>query len=196
MYVSLLVVNSGDPRDAFKSLAYTSPELLSGTSKSDVGDSANIWELGVCLFKLVTGKFPFEREGDGPTTYRTVPVVISRISKVEYSIPDYLSESLKDLLARIFVVDTGKRIQLDEILSHPWVNSQEWPSNASNIAKVMRASSCPVSKETLDGISEAATRPGIGRSTTRSTEDELIDAAAADEMMEDQALNAMQNANI
>lgn len=184
-------INS-DPRDAFKSLAYMSPELLLGASKADVGDSANIWELGVCLFKLVTGKFPFEREGDGPVTYSTVPVVISRISKVDYGIPEHLSAPLKDLFARIFVVDRSKRIQLEEILSHPWVNSQVWPSEAAHIAEIMRKATCPVSKELLEGVSEAATQLALGRSATRSTEEELIDTVTADEMMEDQALDAMR----
>jgi serine/threonine protein kinase len=188
-------INS-DPRDAFKSLPYTSPELLSGATKSDVGDSANIWELGVCLFKLVTGMFPFERESDGPTTYRTVPVVISRVSNSDFTVPEHLSGPLKDLLTRIFVTDRSKRIQLDEILSHPWVNSQPWPPEAGHIAEMMRAARCPVSKEVLEGVSKAATQQGMGRSATYSTEDELIDTAAADEMMQDQALHAMRQANI
>ena len=188
-------INS-DPRDAFKSLPYTSPELLTGASKSDVGDSANLWELGVCLFKLVTGMFPFERESDGPTTYQMVPVIISRVSKVDYCIPEHLSAPLKDLLSRIFVVDRSKRIQLDEILSHPWVNSQPWPSDAGHIEEIMREATCPVSKEVLDGVSEAATQQSFGRSATLSTEEELIDTTAADEMMKDQALDAMRQANI
>jgi len=171
-------INS-DPRDAFKSLAYTSPELLSGASKADIGESANIWELGVCLYKLVTGKFPFERDGDGPVTYRTVPIVISRISKVEYRVPAGLSDALGDLLSRIFVVNVGERMGLDDIMAHPWVNASEWPATMQTIADAMRVT-CPVSKEVLDGVSQGARQPGMGRAnTTRSTEDQLIDEAAA-----------------
>jgi serine/threonine protein kinase len=187
-------INS-DPREAFKRLPYTSPELLSGGSKVSFGESSNVWELGVCLFKMVTGKFPFERDSDGPISYKTVPIVISRISKMEYSIPDHLSDHLRDLLNRIFVLDTKSRIQLDEILLHPWID-HEWPTSPDKISEAMRTSACPVSKDALDMIIEGAKRTSAGRAYTKSMEDELIDVAAVDEMMEDQTLNAMKGTNI
>ena len=188
-------INS-DPRAAFASLPYTSPELLTGASKSDVGESANVWELGVSLYKLVVGRFPFEREGDGHTTYRTVPMVISRISTVDYSIPDTLSPALRDLLGRIFVVSVRERISLEDIMAHPWVNTSEWPATPASIAQIMKDVTCPVSQDVLDGVIKGSVNPGIGRSTTRSTEDELIDAAAADTMLEDQALQALNAAEL
>ena len=38
-----------------------------------------------------------------------------------YVMPRSISPELKDLIARMFVVDTSKRITMDRIKTHPWV---------------------------------------------------------------------------
>lgn len=178
-------VNS-DPREAFKGLPYTPPELLSGGTKDSFGNSANAWELGVCLFKMVTGKFPFEKPGDKKTTYSTVPIVIQRISRMDYTIPDTLSDPLKDLLRKIFVPNTSKRILLEEICAHPWVTNDEspWPYTPDQIAHIMQTKTCPVSRETLETLLAAAkTRDGHGSLTMTSRETESLCDAVTDDIL-------------
>jgi serine/threonine protein kinase len=176
-------VNS-DPREAFKGLPYTPPELLSGGSKEKFGNSANAWELGVCLFKMVTGKFPFEKPGDKKTTYSTVPVVIQRIATMDYTIPENLSESLKDLFRKIFVQKTSERILLEQICAHPWVNEEPWPYTPDQIGELMQSKTCPVDRETLENlIATAKTRDQRDMMTTRDTET-LCDAVTDDVLLE------------
>lgn len=177
-------VNS-DPREAFRGLPYTPPELLSGGSKVDYGNSANAWELGVCLFKMVTGKFPFEKPGDTKTTYSTIPVVIQRISRMDYTIPDSLSESLKDLLKRIFVPSTSQRILLEDICAHPWVNNgAPWPHTPDEIREIMQRATCPIDRQTLETlIAEAKTSQGTQGNGTKETES-LCDAVTDDVLLE------------
>ncbi len=38
----------------------------------------------------------------------------------EYSLPKFLSEDAKDMLAKIFTTDPDKRISVEEIREHPW----------------------------------------------------------------------------
>lgn len=176
-------VNS-DPREAFKGLPYTPPELLAGGSKDDFGNSANAWELGVCLFKMVTGKFPFEKPGDKKTTYSTVPVIIQRIAIMDYTVPDTLSESLKDLFRKIFVHNTSERILLEEICAHPWVNEAPWPYSPDDITQAMQSRTCPVDRETVETLIVAAkSRDPHDMMTSRDTET-LCDAVTDDILLE------------
>jgi len=183
-------INS-DPREAFRGLPYTAPEVLVGKEgeQADADGNRNVWEMGVCLFKMVTGKFPFERPGDGKPSYRTVPIVISRISRMEYNIPESLSETLKDLLNRIFVSNTKERIDLEHIMAHPWVNEAPWPCSVDSIRERMSQVRCPVTKEKLDEMVEASQRRShvapLGETSNADVVDRVCDSVTDDVMLEE-----------
>lgn len=72
--------------------------------------------MGVILFTLVSGRFPFL----GDTAQETIEIIINS----EYTFPSRgFSDNLKDLLSRIFIADPNKRIKLKEVLEHDWVRS-------------------------------------------------------------------------
>jgi serine/threonine-protein kinase SRK2 len=127
-------INS-DPNSALGSLPYTAPEVLNNTMV--VGTHADVWSLGVALFKMATGLYPFERPDDDAKT--KIQKVLSRIEKVEYIIPDRLSGDLKDLLSKMLVAAPQKRITLEKIFQHPWFN-KDLPSGIE--AVTYEASSC------------------------------------------------------
>lgn len=64
-------INS-DPNSALGSLPYTAPEVLSNTMRH--GHQADVWSLGVALYKMCVGLYPFERVGDATDTRTTVQV--------------------------------------------------------------------------------------------------------------------------
>ena len=114
-------INS-DPHSALSSLPYTAPEVLSSSNGALEGTATDVWALGVALFKMVTGMYPFERREDHSGEARTaVQAVLNRIAHAEFCIPHTLSPSLQDLLARMLVKDPGQRMRLDGIVQHPWV---------------------------------------------------------------------------
>jgi aurora kinase len=45
--------------------------------------------------------------------------------------PDYLSEDCQDLINNLIVKDKEKRIKLDQVLMHPWIqkNTSNWYQN-------------------------------------------------------------------
>lgn len=110
-------INS-DPNSALGSLPYTAPEVLNNTMV--VGTHADVWSLGVALYKMATGMYPFDRPDDEAKT--KIQKVLTRIEKVDYVIPDHLSADLKDLLSKMLVADPTKRISLEKIFQHPWFN--------------------------------------------------------------------------
>lgn len=86
-------------------------------------------------YTLIIGKPPFETP-DVKTTYK-------KIKMNNYSFPDHvqISESSKDLIRKILVLEPTKRPSLDEIMSHPFLN------NGGNIPRILPLSTlaCPPS---------------------------------------------------
>ena len=92
---------------------YMSPELIDGISvpKSDV------WSVGVIMYQMLTGKFPFNSSGDKNNLLDNIkknPYNTKYLEEVEYS------DEVKDLIAKILVKDYNKRLSSEECIKHPW----------------------------------------------------------------------------
>lgn len=97
------------------SICYISPEVLNGSYTQ----SCDIWSLGVVLFLMLSGKFPFYG--------RSADETIRRIKMGEFSfdVPawSYISGSAKDLIVQMLVADEVTRISAMDILRHPWLSA-------------------------------------------------------------------------
>ncbi|XP_071691556.1 serine/threonine-protein kinase SAPK7-like [Rutidosis leptorrhynchoides] len=104
------------PKSTVGTPAYIAPEVLSRREYD--GKTADVWSCGVTLYVMLVGAYPFEDQED-PKNFRKT---IQRIMSVQYKIPDYvhISEDCRQLLSRIFVANSARRITLKEIKSHPW----------------------------------------------------------------------------
>lgn len=93
---------------------FIAPEVLNGK----YGKECDFWSVGVLLFLLVTGIYPF----DSVTKNRTE--VFNKIKAGEFVIPEEINAKLsfecKDLLRKMIVVDKSKRISGEQALKHPW----------------------------------------------------------------------------
>ncbi|KXS10487.1 Pkinase-domain-containing protein, partial [Gonapodya prolifera JEL478] len=94
------------------SVAYAAPEMIIG--KQYLGPQADIWSLGVILFTLVCGFLPFDDDSENEI------LVQKKIKELDYEMPEFLSDTCKDLIARILKLDPADRIALNDILHHPW----------------------------------------------------------------------------
>ncbi|XP_059313574.1 serine/threonine-protein kinase SRK2A isoform X3 [Lycium ferocissimum] len=102
------------PKSTVGTPAYIAPEVLSRREYD--GKLADVWSCGVTLYVMLVGAYPFEDQEDN---FRQT---IQRIMAVQYKIPDYvhISQDCRDLLSRIFVANSARRITIKEIKSHPW----------------------------------------------------------------------------
>jgi 5'-AMP-activated protein kinase catalytic alpha subunit len=93
---------------------YLSPEMI--MMKSYDAEKNDVWSLGVVLFAMVTGELPF--------TDKKISKTYSKIAQVLYSYPKgkNVSDSLKNLISLLLVADPEKRLCLDQIYHHEWVN--------------------------------------------------------------------------
>lgn len=96
--------------------AYTAPEVVSG--KGYVGFKADVWSLGIMLFVMVTGRVPFKDKDKS----KSLEVLHELIKKGDFSYPTnvVLSDSLKDLINKMLIVNVDQRITIDEVIAHPW----------------------------------------------------------------------------
>jgi len=89
--------------------AYAAPEMILG--KKYNGPEVDVWSLGVVLYSMITGVFPFENVGD--------------IIKGTYKDPKDCSPVCCDILKKMLQVDILLRATLNQILDHPWCKEQK-----------------------------------------------------------------------
>jgi serine/threonine protein kinase len=89
---------------------YISPEVAKGDPY--VGMASDIWSVGIILYALVTASLPF----DGPNSI----VVLKKIVRGVFSIPEYVPKELQDLIRLMLTLDPTERITIPQIKQHPW----------------------------------------------------------------------------
>ena len=81
------------------------------------GPPADIWALGVLLFTVLSGCFPYRGATDKE--------LYKKIMKADYRLPtevtSYLSVEAVNLLSKLFMIDPMKRPSAKEILQDPWM---------------------------------------------------------------------------
>ena len=110
--VSLVMEEGRLAKDQLGTPAYMAPELLHGKGYSGFG--SDIWNLGVTLYIMLTGKIPFNSEDIGELQ----SIILE--GRFEFPEEPELSAEVKDLISSILVVDPQARIKLPEIKKHRW----------------------------------------------------------------------------
>ncbi|KAH7968605.1 hypothetical protein HPB52_010038 [Rhipicephalus sanguineus] len=96
--------------------AYVSPEILSSsTSGRYSGRAADCWSLGVMLYTLLVGRYPFH---DGDPS-----ILFAKIRRGHFTVPESLSPRARCLVRSLLRRDPSERLTADELLSHPWFTS-------------------------------------------------------------------------
>lgn len=91
--------------------AYVSPEILT-TSRSYSGKAADVWSLGIMLYTMLVGRYPF---------HDTEPAsLFSKIRRGAYAIPDSISSKAKCLIRALLRMEPSERLTAEEALEHPW----------------------------------------------------------------------------
>ena len=92
--------------------AFIAPEILKDKPYDPY--MTDIWSSGVVLYIIISGFFPFR--GSNETELRK-NIISGKFPKL-----NDISDNLKDLLDKMLEINPDKRIYLDEILKHPWLN--------------------------------------------------------------------------
>ena len=89
---------------------FTAPELIKG---GGYNDSVDIWGIGIIFFMLIIGEYPF----DGSTKES----IFARIKDKRLHFSKYkLEKNESNLLRSLLQKDPEKRIEIEDILDHPF----------------------------------------------------------------------------
>ena len=113
---------------------YMAPEILGRTQNPGGGlvqdenetgsydpESVDVWAMGVMLYLLLTGTYPFEdrtRPGNVTATLRRV-----REGRVN-PFPNRVNPAAIDLVGRMIQVDPRRRARLEDVANHPWLREE------------------------------------------------------------------------
>lgn len=89
---------------------YAAPEVID--HQLYPGPEVDVWSCGVILYALLCGRLPFDDD--------SFPRLYAKIRNGAYTVTSHMSQSAKDLITKILVVDPIKRITIPEIRRHPW----------------------------------------------------------------------------
>lgn len=102
--------------------AYVSPEILSGSAPYS-GKMADMWSLGVMLYTMLVGRYPFH-DPDPATLF-------SKIRRGQCCLPEGLSPKAKCLLQSLLRKEPCERLTATELLAHPWFHQ---PPSSQEVA--------------------------------------------------------------
>ncbi|XP_032899706.1 serine/threonine-protein kinase Chk2 isoform X2 [Amblyraja radiata] len=101
---------------------YLAPEVLLGAGAGSYSKAVDCWSLGVILFICLAGYPPFSDQNKEMA-------LRDQIIKGHYRfIRDYwvnVSETAKDLVKKLLIVDPVKRLSTEDALNHPWMQDED-----------------------------------------------------------------------
>jgi serine/threonine protein kinase len=118
--------------------AYVSPEVLNSSQTSFSGCLSDSWSLGIVLFTLLFGSYPFYHE--------KIAIMFAKIIRGKFQLPsmtnstsngtsDLLSLDAKILLRSLIRVKPNERLLPQEILAHNWLRKSEHEIDSFKLRK-------------------------------------------------------------
>eukprot|EP00440_Ansanella_granifera_P006694 gb/GFBE01007256.1/.p1 GENE.gb/GFBE01007256.1/~~gb/GFBE01007256.1/.p1 ORF type:complete len:961 (+),score=159.43 gb/GFBE01007256.1/:1-2883(+) len=95
--------------------SYMAPEIVA--RKEYAGFCADIWAMGVLLYALLCGSFPFRGQNDRDL-YR-------KIVRGVFNVPEFVGEGARAVLHRALTTDMSRRPTVDDLLQDPWLSTHK-----------------------------------------------------------------------
>lgn len=106
--------------DVKGSPVYIAPEIIEKIPYN--GEKVDVFSSGVCLFAMLSGRWPFDCAHISDPLYRMLIEDKSEIFWVGVGNYVTFSESCKNLLENMLKYDPNQRISLKDIVKHDWFN--------------------------------------------------------------------------
>lgn len=115
---------------------YAAPE--SHTPPHKFVPASDLWSAGTLLYILLAGVPPFYADGKGSFAEQNRRMV-QRICASKYVFwPQHfegVSETAKDLVAKLLLVDPAARLTTEQILAHPWIREYDRQAETPLVAQ-------------------------------------------------------------
>ena len=165
--------------------AFQPPEVAAGAI-SFSGFKVDVWACGVTLFRLTTGRVPFEGS--------SLMHLFENIAKGGFDIPDSIAHDadLVALLLGLLTIDPEERLSVPAALQQPWLEERddvrwgdtEWELLTSITKGLMQRKSWDGVLAAAAAASMSGTLPCLSRATEHGVDDSVgfafgMDAAPA-----------------
>jgi len=109
-------------------MTYMAPEIKEG--KTYVGKQVDMFSIGVILFIIVQGIFPFKEARKEEYFYS---LLLNGQTDTYFSKTNgtNLSEDFKDLILKLFSYNGAERPTIEQIRAHPWMQSETFDMEAT-----------------------------------------------------------------
>eukprot|EP00435_Cladocopium_sp_Y103_P019533 s1460_g4.t1 len=98
---------------------YWAPEMLMGRGKDAYDERVDLWSLGVLLYVMLYGRYPFK----GERANEQIKAGVFDLSHPK----NEPSDEAKDLIRKLLKVNANERLSLKECLEHPWLSEAGLP---------------------------------------------------------------------
>lgn len=153
---------------------YVSPELL---LHNQCGFGSDIWALGCMIFQFFEGHPPFRGENELKTFEKIVSLEYlwnGSQSIIDSRIKSGIPSIVISLVRKILVIDTKKRLSLNNIKSNPWFTDINW-ENKKNIWKgIWEIGQNEVSTRHSKGVSSNDNNNNVGTNFTANSYHRMI----------------------
>ncbi|SCV71479.1 BQ2448_3067 [Microbotryum intermedium] len=140
---------------------YAAPEVIAGDQYD--GSAADIWSSGVVLYGLIARTLPFNNDN--------IPTLLNLIKLGDYKMHNAIQGEARDLVQQMVMKDTSKRISVEDIRRHPFVDqsllsndqqdTQFAPSRAELDIEVMGSMTSLLGLPTMQEVAQAILDPSI-----------------------------------
>jgi len=89
---------------------YIPPEMV---TNQVYDNGVDLWTMGILCYEFLVGNPPFESNNQNET--------FDRIKRLDYTFPDYVSDLARDFISKLLQSKSSDRIQLHQVLNHPWI---------------------------------------------------------------------------
>ena len=88
-----------------------------------------MWALGVLLFALLSGTFPFKGQSEKE--------LYGKIQRGSFKFPEMMSSESKFIISRLLEVDPKRRFKASDLIREPWIKCNDLPLSIFESAGIL-----------------------------------------------------------
>jgi len=131
---------------------YMAPEMASEELMFD-GFATDLWSVGIVLFELLVGRKPFGIADPVDENFKTISIEGNLAGLLRLKDIDISSQAI-NLLQNMLLHDPAKRLTLEEVVDHPWVQGSYRKPQPTRESHIEEGSSWFMKSASIDELME------------------------------------------